>query len=103
MMYVLLIKMAMSNIMYLYRKKNSNNFDARCSNDFLTSELIVTIDEGKIVLEHPDLSYIGKVHKPCAYGNSYKFGLTSFDLQEGVYFLDEEESDIDKLVFKFNN
>lgn len=93
----------MSNLMYLYRKKNSNNFDARCSNSFLTSDVIVTIDEGNIVLEHPDLSYMGKVHKPCTYGTSYKFGLTSLELKEGTYILNEEESSIDKLVFNFKN
>jgi len=102
-MYHLSKKIMMNNTICLYRKKDSNNFDARCSNDFLSSEIVIKSKESEIILEHPDLSYMGKVHKPCIRGTLYQFGLTSTELQEGAYVLDEEESDIDKLVFKFNN
>ncbi len=85
--------------MMLYRYKRTNNFKATVSHEFFSEDVIVRICDRTIEFRHPTIDYSGKVHKPNKCSNGmFSFGFTGL-IDEGEYIMDDEESNIDCLVF----
>lgn len=91
------------NELRLYRKKYSNNFDVYSTNNFFAEPVVCRIKEGVIEIAHPTLDCAKTIHYPNKYNNLYKFGISGVNLNDGIYKLDEEESNEDLLVFTQNN
>ena len=86
------------NILTLYRYKHTRNFKATCANNFFAEPIITRIDGRTIEFTHPTLDYRGAIHEPNKHPKGWSFGITG-DLDEGLYVLDSENSDIDTLIF----
>lgn len=90
------------NRLKLYRKKYSNNFDAYSENPFFSEPIICSVFHDRIEFRHPSIDCNQNVHKANKLGNKWKFGITGERLEEGVLYLNEEDSDLDVLVFNIN-
>ena len=82
----------------LYRYKHTRNFKATCANNFFAEPIITRIDGRTIEFTHPTIDYMGAIHEPNKHPKGWSFGITG-DLDEGIYVLDSENSDIDTLIF----
>lgn len=75
----------------------SYNFNASSKCNFFSEPVLVKEDDGKLIFTHPSIDYQGKVHNPIFAQNKWKFGVTSENLQNGLYEFDYDEN-MDEII-----
>lgn len=71
---------------------------------FFRDELIVKVEQNKIVFRKPPISYVGKVLRPTFYKKTGFFAFCVVaEIPEGRYEFDEDESNEDRIVAYFKN
>ena len=61
-------------------------------------DYIFSINDGLLEIRRPNIDYRGKTYSCCITNGSFRFTVSA-DIRPGKYFLDEEESNEDVLVF----